>query len=514
MDDLRISVRQLLKTPGFTVAAIGVLALGIGLNSAMFTVVHALAFAARPFPRPEQLVQLYSRDSRTSDYRAFSYPVYQEVARSDAFSGVVAFNPTIVGIGEGAESRRTFSMVVSANYFDVLGAPLFQGRGFTADESRPGQDTPVVIATYAYWKRTGSDPAALGKTIRINERPFTIVGITPPGFTGTMTVFGPELFFPLGVFDSLANDFQGETTRTLGRADGYHLYVEGGRHSIYGFGYDCPDKYITDFMVDGAVPSKREIVCEDWGTDVTRAYQPLIPTNAGDYADILETFNTIDNEIQLQPEYFYSSFSEDVSVACPFGGSFTFGPSDAGEAYTFENCSYVKDFALTGSGSNDYDKGIITFETQVSGKKEGDLVYTDKTEDLHLSRTEKGFVLYVLGKSGEVRPDTPVNLALAHNHFTFEMNFTLQTDAKGRIELGPLDEITGIRASIPSGVRLGSSHEGCALRSAVKALRRSRKSSSNFHCRRSFSLNLGASSATWPVQQRVRKSTSDNHVTG
>ena len=77
---------------------------------------------------------------------------------------------------------------------------------------------------------------------------------------------------------------------------------------------------------------------------------------------------------------------------------------------------------------------------------------TDKTEDLHLSRTEKGFVLYVLGKSGEVRPDTPVNLALAHNHFTFEMNFTLQTDAKGRIDLGPLDEITGIRASIPSGV--------------------------------------------------------------
>jgi len=77
---------------------------------------------------------------------------------------------------------------------------------------------------------------------------------------------------------------------------------------------------------------------------------------------------------------------------------------------------------------------------------------TEKTEDLHLARSEKGFVLYVLGKSGEARPDTPVNLSLAHNHFTFEMTFTLQTDAKGRIELGPLDEITGIRASTPSGV--------------------------------------------------------------
>ena len=59
-------------------------------------------------------------------------------------------------------------------------------------------------------------------------------------------------------------------------ADGYHLYVEGGRHSIYGFGYDCPDKYISDFMVDGTLPPEREILCEDWGTDVTRAYEPLI----------------------------------------------------------------------------------------------------------------------------------------------------------------------------------------------------------------------------------------------
>ena len=97
------------------------------------------------------------------------------------------------------------------------------------------------------------------------------------------------------------------------------------------------------------------------------------------YADVLETFHAIDNEIQLQPEYFYGSFTEDVSVACPFGGSFTFGPSDAGEAYTFENCAYVKGFALTGSGSNNYDSGIMTFETKVTGAKEGDLVYTNNT---------------------------------------------------------------------------------------------------------------------------------------
>jgi pimeloyl-ACP methyl ester carboxylesterase len=170
-------------------------------------------------------------------------------------------------------------------------------------------------------------------------------------------------------------------------ADGYHLYVEGGRHSIYGWGYDCPDKYITDFMVDGTLPSEREFVCEDWGTDVTRAYEPLSKQNAGDYANVLDTFYAVDTEIQLQAEYFYGSFTEDVSVACPFGGSFTFGPSDAGEAYTFDKCEYVKGFALTGSGNYEYENSVITYDTQVSGVKEGSLVYTDNLADGTLSVT-------------------------------------------------------------------------------------------------------------------------------
>lgn len=164
-------------------------------------------------------------------------------------------------------------------------------------------------------------------------------------------------------------------------ADGYHLYVEGGRHSIYGFGYDCPDQYISDFMVDGTLPPQREILCEEWGTDVIRAYEPLMKKNAGDYTDVLETFQAIDGEIQLQPEYFYGYFEEDVTVACPYGGTFTFGPGDAGEAYTFENCEYTQGFALSGSGSYNYDTGILTFDTQVSGTKEGNLVYTNNYAD-------------------------------------------------------------------------------------------------------------------------------------
>lgn len=229
MDDLKVSLRLLMRSPGFSLAAIVVLALGIGLNAAMFSVVYAFTIAGRPFPEPDRIVQLYSRDARTTnDYRAFSYPVYQELAgRADMFSGLLAHNATIVGIGEGEQSRRAFSVIASANYFDVLGVTLLQGRTFSAQEDRPGQDIPVTIASHAYWKRTGFDPGLVGKTVRVNERLFTIIGIAPEGFTGTMSVFGPELFFPLGVFHTLANDFQGESTRSLRRADAYNLFLVG-----------------------------------------------------------------------------------------------------------------------------------------------------------------------------------------------------------------------------------------------------------------------------------------------
>ena len=226
MGDLKLSVRHLLKTPGFTAAAILVLALGIGLNAAMFSVVYAFTLAGRAYADADRVVQLYVRDTRTTgDYRPFSYPVYQELARADMFSGVLAHNPTIVGIGDGMESRRALAAVVSANYFDVLGVPLLQGRTFTAEEDRPGQDLPVVVASYAYWQRTGFAPGLVGQTMRVNERAYTVIGITPRGFSGTMSVVGPELFFPLGVFHTLATEFMDASARSLQRADAYNLFL-------------------------------------------------------------------------------------------------------------------------------------------------------------------------------------------------------------------------------------------------------------------------------------------------
>jgi predicted permease len=228
LGDIRFALRQLAWSPGFAAAAIAVLALGIGLNAGMFSLVYAIGFAGRAFPEPDQVVQLYSsRTSEPDSYRAFSYAAYEQLAGADAFAGVLAHVPALVGVTEGTESRRTFGVIVSRNYFDVLGAPVAVGRGFTAEESRPGQDLPVVVATWAFWQRRDFDPALVGSTVRVNERPFTVVGITPRGFAGTMSVFGPELFFPLGVFHSVANVFDGGVAPSLERPDVFQLFLVG-----------------------------------------------------------------------------------------------------------------------------------------------------------------------------------------------------------------------------------------------------------------------------------------------
>jgi len=207
--------------------------------------------------------------------------------------------------------------------------------------------------TCAYWPSSPTEP--------INTEPLVAEGV--PTFVLNATL-DPATPFHEGkaVFEHLA--------------DGYHLYVEGGRHSIFGWGYDCPDTYITDFMLDGTLPDQREIVCEDWGQAVISAYQPLPAPDASDYPDPLELFWTTDLEIQMQPEYYYGSFEEAESVACPFGGSFTFGPGEAGDAYSFEDCAYIDGFILNGSGLYDYGSSLFTIDVQVSGDKSGSLTYT------------------------------------------------------------------------------------------------------------------------------------------
>ena len=230
--DVRFACRTLAKSPGFAAVAVLTLSLGIGANTAIFSIVHDFIFSPPPYPHEAQVVQLYTQDKKhPSNFRAFSYPTYTDIREQSAvsavFSGVLAHNMAMVSLGEGETSRRAFVGLVSSNYFRTLEVPLVEGRGFLPEEEKPGSAVPVVIASYLYWKNTGFDPQLVGKAIRVNERPFTVVGITPEHFTGTMMIFGPELYFPLGDYDLLTNDFEAQAKRTLERRDGYALLVVG-----------------------------------------------------------------------------------------------------------------------------------------------------------------------------------------------------------------------------------------------------------------------------------------------
>ncbi len=225
--DLRLALRLLAKSPGFTAAAVVVLALGIGVNTAMFSVVHAIGFSARPFPEAGRVVQLYSQSTvDAAEFRPFSHPVYVELrTRSELFAGLLAHTPATVGIGEGTEIRRALASFVSADYFDVLRVSLSRGRGFSAAEGQPGADRPVVIVSHTHWQRTGGRADIVGSTIRANDRLYTVVGVAPEGFSGTEMLTGPDFYFPLGVYDTLVRGRPGGGDSRLAQADARVLHL-------------------------------------------------------------------------------------------------------------------------------------------------------------------------------------------------------------------------------------------------------------------------------------------------
>jgi predicted permease len=218
MQDLRLGLRMMRSRPGFTAAAVAVLGLGIGANSAILSLVNAFLFKPLAVHKPEELVGCFSRNTRTREYRSFSYPNYADLReRNTVFSIVMAHNLAMVGLTEGETTRRVFADIVTANSFATFGTPLFRGRAFTLAEERPGSRLPVVIVSHSLWKRTGADPHILGKPMRINGHLFTIVGIAPEGFTGTTAVVSPELFLPLGMYESVINGFEGRGRKLADR---------------------------------------------------------------------------------------------------------------------------------------------------------------------------------------------------------------------------------------------------------------------------------------------------------
>jgi predicted permease len=226
--DLAYALRAFAKAPGFALVAVLVLGMGIGANTAVFTIVNELLL--RPLSgRAGELMGVYSRDTTVPDsYRAFSYPNYVDIrARGDVFDALMAHTFTLVGTPAGDSTRRTLAAVVSSNYFDTLGVRLAAGRPFTPDEERPGSRAPVVIVSYARWKQAGFDPAFVGQTVRVNAIDLTVVGVAPEGFTGTLALISPELYLPLGLFDAVVGDRFKNNGRGLGDRANAGLGIAG-----------------------------------------------------------------------------------------------------------------------------------------------------------------------------------------------------------------------------------------------------------------------------------------------
>jgi putative ABC transport system permease protein len=229
INDFRFALRQLWKSPSFTVAAVTVLALGIGANTAIFSLVHTMLFQAPGYARPTEIVQLYSQDKKNpKSFRLFSYPTFQDIRQQNAvFTDVLAHNSAMMGLGEKGNTRRVFGSVVSANYFSVLGTMPAQGRAFLPEEETPGKPAPVAVISHTLWEKLGRKTGTLGSEIIINGRPFTIVGIMPKGFTGTMHIFGSEVWVPLSVHEQVSNDFQTDDRGAMSERSGKHLFLVG-----------------------------------------------------------------------------------------------------------------------------------------------------------------------------------------------------------------------------------------------------------------------------------------------
>jgi predicted permease len=200
LQDVRHALRSLRKRPLFAATAIGTLALGIGANTAIFTLVDAALLRPLPFPEPASLVRvalvppdLTPRDAGT----VWSYPKY-EMLRDEqrVFSAIAGYAPWDGNLSGAGEAERLQGEIVTARYLEVLGVPLLAGRGFTEAEARdPGQGG-VAILTEALWRgRFGADPAVVGRTIRLDGHPVTVVGVAGAGFRGLGAT--ADLFLPV-----------------------------------------------------------------------------------------------------------------------------------------------------------------------------------------------------------------------------------------------------------------------------------------------------------------------------
>ena len=202
LGDLKLALRLLAKSRGFSAVAIVTLAVTIGVNSAIFSLIDGALLRPAVPHKPNEVVCIFtgSRDAQRS-FRQFSYAEFLELRESKAvFSDVAAVNFNYVSLGREMELRRIFAFMVSDNYFRLMGSQPVAGRFFTAEETRPNANERVVVASHGLWQRHGGRPDFVGSTVLVNGQPHLVVGISSEGFSGVSALVAPEIWLPFGLF--------------------------------------------------------------------------------------------------------------------------------------------------------------------------------------------------------------------------------------------------------------------------------------------------------------------------
>ena len=207
LQDFRYALRMLRKSPGFTAVAVLTLALGIGANAAIFSLVDCIVLRPLPVNRPDQLVFLMSTWKGGGSRTAFSYPDFREIQEqtTSVFSEVTAIQPfQMDGVSGDGKSQSMWACYVTGNFFDAMGIKPALGRFTLPSEGSVIGADPVLVISYAYWKsRFNGDPNVVGKKVTVNGYPVTLVGVAPEGFRGVTSLLDSQGYMPLGMAATL-----------------------------------------------------------------------------------------------------------------------------------------------------------------------------------------------------------------------------------------------------------------------------------------------------------------------
>src|SRR5881398_4245693 len=227
IQDFKFALRQLLKSRGFTAVAVLTLALAIGVNSAIFALINGVVLRPMVPVRSNEVVNVFNcRQNANHDYRQFSYNEFRDMRENngEVFADLAALEFAVAGTGRDHEMRRSFAFLTSENFFSLIGVPPVRGRFYTAEECRPNANVPVVVASYAFWKRMGGRNDFVGSNLQINGQPYTVIGITPDGFSGVSALVAPDIWLPLGVHSHLGSAFaDSESLHDLAEPKNYAL---------------------------------------------------------------------------------------------------------------------------------------------------------------------------------------------------------------------------------------------------------------------------------------------------